>query len=315
MTDPASSRRALPADATVSVWRAADGWAHRRVDWPAAAPSRGRLLFQGGRADTVEKYMETAAHFRARGWHVTMMDWRGQGRSGRIGTGNVGHLDDFAVLVADLAAFWRDWRAEMPAAAGPCAVMAHSMGGYVVLRALADGLIDPAAAVLVAPMMGLRNPLGSWIGGGVARWLATRGDPARAAWREPAVARAIRARRRRLTHDLARFEDELWWYRHHPELQLGPPSWTWLVEAFAATAALRADPRLGGIATPVQFLVADADRLVDPRAARRVAARLPQAELVRFGRESAHEILREVDPVRDRALAAIDAFLDRQAPR
>ena len=30
-----------------------------------------------------------------------------------------------------------------------------------------------------------------------------------------------------------------------------------------------------------------------------------------FGEEASHEILRETDPVRDRALQAIDAFLDR----
>ena len=66
--------------------------------------------------------------------------------------------------------------------------------------------------------------------------------------------------------------------------------------------------------TPVQLLVANHDRLVDPRAARRVAARLPHAELHRFGRDAAHELLREADPVRNRALTLIDDFLDRRAP-
>jgi lysophospholipase len=144
--------------------------------------------------------------------------------------------------------------------------------------------------------------------------MAGRGDPARAAWRQSAAASAQHARQRRLTHDRTRFDDELWWYERHPELRLGPPSWRWLAEAFAATAALRADPGLATTTVPVQMLVAETDRLVDPRAARAVAARLPDAELVRFGRESAHEILREVDAVRDRALAAIDGFLDRRAP-
>jgi lysophospholipase len=36
---------------------------------------------------------------------------------------------------------------------------------------------------------------------------------------------------------------------------------------------------------------------------------LPNGELVRFGPESHHEILRETDAVRDRAMDAIDAFL------
>ena len=44
-----------------------------------------------------------------------------------------------------------------------------------------------------------------------------------------------------------------------------------------------------------------------------IAGLLPDAELVRFGKESAHEILREVDPVRDRALREIDTFLSARA--
>ena len=98
-----------------------------------------------------------------------------------------------------------------------------------------------------------------------------------------------------------------------PEIQLGPPSWAWLAQAFAGTRALEADPRLAAMTTPVMLLVAEADGLVDPRAALRVAGKLPAAQVVRFGPESAHEILREADPVRDRALAAIDAFLETHA--
>ena len=61
----------------------------------------------------------------------------------------------------------------------------------------------------------------------------------------------------------------------------------------------------------VAQLVAVADDVV---AVEQAAARLPHAELVAFGREAAHEILREEDGVRERALAAIDSFLDRAAP-
>jgi lysophospholipase len=63
------------------------------------------------------------------------------------------------------------------------------------------------------------------------------------------------------------------------------------------------------------MLVADADELVDSEASIDRAGRMPDAKLIRFGRESAHEILREADPVRDRALNAIRVFLDSRAPR
>ncbi|WP_082474418.1 alpha/beta fold hydrolase [Sphingomonas sp. Leaf343] len=299
-----------PADAVRGVWRAPDGWAHRRYDRPG--DGRGRLLLQAGRADMIEKYLETLAHFHDRGWATTAFDWRGQGGSGRLAEGDVGHLDDFATLVADLAAFWRDWKAD---GEGPHVLVCHSMGAFVALRAVVERAIDPDAVVLAAPMLGLRNPLGAWIGGGLARRLAARGDVRRAAWAHGVTPRAIRNRQRRLTHDPARFADEQAWFDREPTLRLGPPSWGWIVQAFAATAALRDDARIATVTTPVQMLVADTDQLVDARAALRVASRLPDVDLVRFGRESAHEILREADPVRQRALAAIDGFLDARAPR
>lgn len=292
----------------LSVWTAPDGWPHRRYDHRGTG--RGRLLFQTGRADMIEKYRHALDHFHARGWDVTAFDWRGQGGSGRLAAGDVGHVEDFGLLVGDLAAFWHDWRQ----GDGPHVLVAHSMGGFLSLRALVEGRIDPAALVLVAPMLALRSPVGDRLGGLLARWQVGRGDPARAAWRRLEGERAARARQMRLTHDLTRFEAQQAWRAAHPDLCLGSPSWQWVAQAFVQTAALRADPRLDQLRTPVQFVLADADRLVDSRAAVRVANRMPAAELLRFGPESAHEILRELPPVRDKALAAIDAFLDSHAP-
>ena len=56
------------------------------------------------------------------------------------------------------------------------------------------------------------------------------------------------------------------------------------------------------------------DKLVDMIAIEAAARRLPQGELLAFGSEARHEILREVDPVRDRAMNGIAEFLDRAAP-
>jgi lysophospholipase len=309
MSDPAAARRAIPGDAHVTTWAAADGWPLRRFD--RAGAGRGRLLFQGGRGDVFEKYLETFAHWHARGWSVSAFDWRGQGGSGRLGRDPlVGHADDFAPWIADLEGFWRSWSTARDAQS--CVIVGHSMGGFLTLRALADGAIRPRAAVLVAPMLGLRSPVGARVGEGVARIMARLGDPARAAWK--ANERPGRMDRSRiLTGDAARYADEAWWYERQPDLRLGPPSWAWLAAAFAGTRRLRADPALARVETPVLMLVAACDALVDPRAALAVAARLPRCTVVRFGAESAHEILREADPVRDRALAAIDAFLDEHA--
>src|SRR3546814_298283 len=144
--------------------------------------------------------------------------------------------------------------------------------------------------------------------------MARLGDPARAAWKTNERPISPSPRQVLLTHDKHRYDDEMWWKAQQPDLVTGPPSWQWLARAFGSTTALAADPRLARLDIPLLMLVADADKLVDPRVARRVAARLPDCTIMGFGAESAHEILREADPVRDRAIAAIDAFLDDRAP-
>lgn len=311
MNAPANIRRTIPADASIDTWHAPDGWALRRFDW--AGEERGAILFQGGRGDVFEKYLESFADWHAAGWSITSLDWRGQGGSGRLSPDPaVGHASAFAPFISDLGAFWREWSAETH---GPHVFIGHSMGGHLVLQALLEEAIDPAAAVLVAPMLGLKGPVGAGLAERIARFMRAVGNPARAAWKGHERPGRRPDRQTLLTHDVERYADELWWYAECPEIKLGPPSWGWLAEAYAATRAQRSDPRLAELATPILMLVAEADLLVDPRAAIEVADRLPNAELVRFGSESAHEILREADPVRDRALGAIDAFLEARAPK
>ena len=307
-------RRSYPTGSSITRWRAPDGWTLRRFDWPAPeGAARGSILFQGGRGDFIEKYLESLAHWHARGWHVTAFDWRGQGGSGRTTAApHVGHIGDYADFVGDLRAFWADWAIRT---AGPRVAIGHSMGGHLVLRALAERAIAPDAAVLVAPMLGLSAPIAPWVGEGIATLMARLGDPGRAAWKHNERPHTTRSRQSLLTHDDQRYADEGWWQARDPQLLTGPPSWRWLSLGFSSTRLLRSSAALAEVTTPILMLVAEADRLVDPRAALAVAARLPHARVVRFGAESAHEILREVDPVRTRALAEIDGFLDARAKR
>lgn len=313
---PASElyRRAHPAGATVSEWQAADGARLRSFAWgpPPGAPVRGSILFQSGRGDMFEKYLELFAHWHARGWSVTALDWRGQGGSARLGrhprTGHVARFEDFLL---DLEGFATGWAS---AAVGPQVVVGHSMGGHLLLCALVERRLHPAAAVLVAPMLGLRSPLGQLGGQWVARLMARLGAPDRPAWKsnETPIARA--GRQELLTFDDARYADEIWWHDSKPELVTGPPSWRWVAEAFASTRALARDPRLPQTDVPVLAMVAEADRLVDPAVALKLLAKLPDAQVERFGPEARHELLREADPVRARAVALIDSFLAARAP-
>ncbi len=314
------NRRAIPAGASETGWLAPDGHRIRRLDLaaPSAGQRRGSLLFVPGRGDCYEKYLESLSEWRTRGWQVTAIDWRAQAGSGRAGRDDrTGHIDDFAIWIADLAAFWAEWRAESQARqAGPYVLVAHSMGGHLALRAVAERKVLPDALVLSVPMLGMSMlglpavPLHT-----VARLLVRLGDRRRPAW--PHAEKPHRdpdERQPLLTHDAERYADEAWWREQRPELEMGSPSWGWVERALASIRLLEQPGLLEAVTLPVLLIGTRTDELVSYRAIVRAANRLPHGELLSFGPEAAHEVLRETDAVRNVAMAAIDEFLDRVAP-
>lgn len=271
---------------------------------------RGSLLFGGGRGDFIEKYLEAQGHWHARGWNVTAFDWRSQGGSrGELAGGQLESLDP---LVDDVAALIDAWRAEQP---GPHAAVAHSMGGHILLRALAERKPRIDAAVLVAPMLALNSaPLPVPVARLIARTAVRLGMARRPAWRVSASPPPTGSRRQRfLTACPERYGDELWWWEKEPGYKLGPPSWGWMDAAYRSMAKLTREA-LARVEVPVLLLGTEADRLVGPAAIRAAARRLPRAELLMFD-AAGHEILREADPVRLAALDRIDRFLDARVPR
>jgi lysophospholipase len=304
------NRRAFPANSTISMTPARDAWPLRTYAQPAVGRPKGSILWLGGRGDIFEKYIEMLDGWSQEGWSITSFDWRGQGGSGRVGGNpNVGHIADYAAWIDDLADFYTAWSARAP---GPHIVMGHSMGGHLVLRALVERRIAPDKAVLVAPMLGFESgiipfPVAFW----VARVMAQIRNELRPAWKsneKPSPPNA--SRRGYLTHDNDRYDDELWWKAKDPSLALGPPSWSWLSAAYSSIAGLNRAGGVEQVTTPILILCAEEDQLVSARAIHKIAVRLPNATLVVFGDDTAHEILREADGPRNRALAAITEFLE-----
>jgi lysophospholipase len=305
-------RRSIPSDADLRDWAAPDGWIYRTLErrQEEPGPARGSLLFASGRGDFIEKYLEVVDHWHRSGWNVSTFDWRGQG--GSQGDRPGGHLDSFDSLIEDLAGLVEAWRARTP---GPHVAVGHSMGGHVLLRTLAERQPPIDAAVLVAPMLMINSgPLPPF----AAEWLASTaslfGWSGQPAWQQPSLPPPAGSLRQAiLTGCPDRYTDELWWWEQQPGFNLGAPSWGWLKAAYASCAAVT-PAKLAGVTIPVLLIGAERDRLVAPAAIRRAAAGLPNSELLMFD-DSAHEILRERDGVRLKALAAIGAFVDRHARR
>ncbi|WAT19312.1 alpha/beta hydrolase [Aurantiacibacter sp. MUD11] len=315
---PASfDRRAIPPSAKESLWEAADGHKIRRIDWGAPeadAPKRGSILFMAGRGDAYEKYIEAFEHWRLNGWQVVAADWRGQAGSGRFGADeHTGHVDDFMDWVADLAHLWEDFVTHTD---GPHVLMGHSMGGHLVLRGVIEKALSPKpdALVMTAPMLDVHPELMPLFAKrGFARLMARLRGERRAAWGKGEKPIQINKRRQNLlTHDDERYQDEKWWREHRPELKLGAGSWGWVRASFDSIRAIHARGAPESVDLPVLVIATSEDKLVSPAAIRAVLARLPDAESLVFGAEARHEMLREVDDIRNKVLAKIDDFLERR---
>jgi lysophospholipase len=302
--DDGESRRKIPEGMTFERWPARDGWALRRLRHLPATEPRGSLLFLGGRGDFLEKYLEALGHWHRIGWRIDGVDWRGQGGSGRmLDDPLICHLDSFDPLLDDLDAFIHEWRTETPS---PHVAVAHSMGGHLLLRLLAERSAALDGAVLLAPMAGI-----------VARPLPALAVRLLAA---AAVAAGLRHRRvwrgdagnvgGRMTSCPDRQADKIWWKAHKPEIASGAPSWGWLKAALASIRRLEAAPGLQAIATPLLILASERDPVIDLAALRRLAAHLPGAALEILP-GSGHELLREADRYRLPVIERIDGFLER----
>jgi lysophospholipase len=305
-TDPLLRRRTLPDGGAREFRAMRDGWPVRTLRW-AARDGRPTILLAGGRADFIEKYAETIHDLVDDGWGVASFDWRGQGLSRRLGqTPQHGASPGFDVWLADLAELI-DWAGD----GAPLPVIAHSMGGHLLLRHLAAGGQGVARAALLSPMTGLAaKPLGPWLARLVARWQVQAGKGGDyvlggGPWQP---GRPGERRQEWLTTSVERYVDESWWIGQYPSLALGSVTWGWLDDAFASIAALVAPGVPEAIGVPVLALIPERDALVDSVATRRLVARIPGARLEAFA-GAGHELLREAEPMRSDVLRHILQFL------
>lgn len=129
----------------------ADGLALALQHWPLA-DARGRVLVVHGLGEHLQRYDALARDLNAAGWAVSAYDQRGHGRS----PGPRGGLPTADSLCADLARVFdhlqqRDGSAPV--------LLGHSMGGLVVARFAAEGLVaQPAAWCRPVPRLVLSSP-------------------------------------------------------------------------------------------------------------------------------------------------------------
>jgi lysophospholipase len=286
-------------------WFAGAGGARLRAAlFRAPGTPRGGVVLSGGRTEPIEKYFEAIGRLNAAGFSVLAHDWRGHGLSPRLGRDDRGHASGWRDFVTDYAALLAAFESRLPK---PWIALGHSMGGCLTLLALAEGERRFAGAALSAPMLGLNTgkvPIAA------ARILAGTftalgGGEGLAVARTPVAAFEANA----LTHDPRRYKRNNDQVEAHPELAVGPPTWSWLDFAFQATSILQHGPGVPKIDVPVSIVAAGDDQVVNNAATRQVAARLKKGRLTVVP-GAFHELMQETDEIQGQFWKALDVLAD-----
>ncbi|WP_040753683.1 alpha/beta fold hydrolase [Wenxinia marina] len=290
----------------VAAWVATmDGVTIRVAAWGHGAP-KGTVLIFPGRTEYVEKYGGVAGELLARGYASAVVDWRGQGISGRVHRRPAhGHVAAFRDYQADVAALLRFVRDEgLPQ---PLYLLAHSMGGCIGLRAL-TGDLPVRAAAFSAPMWGLNLTPSrrgvAWSLSTLSRTVGLSGVLTPGQLPESYIL-SVGFEENALTTHRESFQQLVQQLRAHPELALGGPTLRWLNEALREMRGLAARP---SPRVPVVAFLGTEEAIVDPGRIHRRMADWPGGRLEMID-GARHEVLMEGPRTRGRILdAAVELF-------
>ncbi len=306
------AKNPVPSGGVVGAVAGYDSNFLRFARWPATrGPRRGTICLFQGRGEFIEKYFETVADLRRRGFAVATLDWRGQGGSYRaLANKRKGHIDSFEEFDKDLVRFMKD--VVLPDCPPPYHVLAHSMGGNIMLRnaVAANSWFD--RFVLIAPMIAFKDErvgypyvvARSYAEAGSAVGLSTSyvvGGHGESEQMMPFEGNALTSDRERWLRSRAVLEVA-------PELGLGSPTVGWLRAAYRSCRMI-SDPAFARrVNVPILLIAAGADTVVSTRVIEEFGVRLKVGSHVLIP-GARHEILQENDATRQRFWAAFDAYL------
>ncbi|MEZ5814954.1 MAG: alpha/beta hydrolase [Alphaproteobacteria bacterium] len=263
-----------------------------------------------------EKYFETAQTCLGMNLAFWIIDWMGQGGSGRyLKNPQKRHGSNFQNDIDDLHYFYTEYikHSSVHPDVGriPAAMLAHSMGANIGLRYLAQhpGIFECAA--FTAPMLGLKalekTPMPFALV--LSEFLHVfTGENYVKGGRDWNPSMRLFDGDEALSSDSARVKLHTQWFEARSALQVGSVTYGWVHHALMSCAYLGRRSVLHTIETPCLFALAGREALVDNRKARRGAKMLKNCKVLEFP-DAGHEILMEKDDIRGRFFEAFYALV------
>jgi len=276
------------------------------------SPKANIVLLQG-LSEFGEKYFEFARELQAQNIGLWLMDWYGQGGSGRyLDNPHKRHAENFDHYIADMDYFIETTVKPSTvklSKSAPLILLGHSMGGHIGLRYLAQHPDIFAAAAFTAPFLGISEvaklpaPLKKFIAGTMHTIMPTRYVLGHTNWRKE-VREMFGLKT--LSSDPAREKLHNYWCMKKEELQVGGVTWGWINAAINSCETLKGE--LHRIRTPSLIARAGREKIVDNGAITKGAAQMPDATILEI-EDSLHEILMERDEIRDKFIDEFFSFI------
>lgn len=276
-----------------------------------APNERAAALFLEGRGDCFMKYTDFYSQLNGLGITVFAIDHRGQGASGRmLPEKEKDYIETYDFFVDDAEDMLRN--VVLKEVCGiPVFLISYSMGGTISLL-LAPRIQDIIKkAVFITPMCGLNyGKLPEFAAEMLVKGACFLGFGKNYAFGKSALDHQKPFEKKCVTHDREKYEMQREFFRRHPNIALGGPTFKWVLESMKAIKKLENAAPL--IDIPVLLFQAGADVKVDNKKQDKIASLLKNCRKVIIP-GAMHELLSEEKSYYDRTFGEISEFLsDRQ---
>ena len=273
-----------------------------------------KIILCTGYNESYLKYSELIMDLCEMGFSVYCYDHRGQGFSGRFPAQEKrGYVDKFENYVDDLSYFFE----QVSSNGGqlPIFIIAHSMGGAICSLAISEKKINPNGVILSAPMYEIMLAPYHFLEYPI--YLLSKLFCKFKLEKEYVFGQTDCIPFRPfegndVTHSNARYSV---WRKHISEIedmQIGGPTFSWMSEAISASRKARNLSKQNQIS--VLLLQAENDTVVRNSAQDYFHKNSQNCEKVIMGL-SKHEILMEIDLIRNKAIESIKNFILKKIPK